>query len=190
MSPQVSERTLCGCRRTLAAERGAVPEASAATSWTSSSGCASGDSAAPAPPACPAYGVCQDVTLRAIAAARPSSADELLAIAGMGPARVEHYGAEILAEVAQMRGARRERSTGTRRDGRQARNFSQYQLEVRQKHPRAWERWSDEEDARVVQLAESGKGVDEISAELERQPRAIELRMVKLGLLESAAAEP
>ncbi len=131
----------------------------------------------------PAYGVCQDVTLRAIAAARPSSADELLAIAGMGPARVEHYGAEILAEVAK-RAAPAELLPAE-----PGRNFSQYQLRIRQAHPRAFERWSDDEDARVVQLAASGKDADDIAAALERQPRAIELRMVKLGLIEPAPAE-
>ncbi len=138
----------------------------------------------------PAYGVCQDVTLRAIAAGRPASAGELLAIPGMGPARVERYGDEILALLAkggvQVRSGPPSSGADETPGGR---NFSEHQLEVRRTHPRAWERWSDEEDAHVVQLAGAGKGIDDIAAALGRQPRAIELRMVKLGLIEASPAE-
>jgi ATP-dependent DNA helicase RecQ len=132
----------------------------------------------------PAYGVCQDVTLRAIAATRPSSNEELLAITGMGPARVERYGAEILA-LLFVDGSHRPNVA----PAAPVHNFSEHQLEVRRKHPRAWERWSDDEDARVVALAAAGKNGDQISAELGRQPRAIEMRMEKLGLIEPAPAD-
>ncbi len=131
----------------------------------------------------PAYGVCQDVTLRAIAATRPSSSEAMLAITGMGPARVEHYGVEILAELRAHDVAPIELLPAE-----PGRNFSQYQLRVRQTHRRAFERWSDEEDQRVVALAASGKNPDDIAAELERQPNAITLRMEKLGLIEPAPA--
>jgi ATP-dependent DNA helicase RecQ len=138
----------------------------------------------------PAYGVCQDVTLRAIAAARPTSPDELLAIPGMGPARVGKYGGEILTLLAKSgTGVRPGPSSPAPVDAAQGRNFSERQIEVRKTHPRAWERWSDEEDAHVIQLAASGKGVDDVAAELGRQPRAIELRMVKLGLIEAAPTD-
>jgi ATP-dependent DNA helicase RecQ len=129
----------------------------------------------------PAYGVCQDVTLRAIAAVRPSSSEALLAITGMGPARVERYGAEILAELSA-----HEVAPIALLPAEPGRNFSQYQLRVRQEHPRAFERWSDEEDQRVIALAGSGKTPDDIAAELQRQPNAIVLRMEKLGLIEPA----
>jgi superfamily II DNA helicase RecQ len=43
----------------------------------------------------PAYVVAHDATLRAIAAARPTTATELAAVAGMGPVKVERYGDEI-----------------------------------------------------------------------------------------------
>ncbi len=47
----------------------------------------------------PAYVVCTDRTLREIARRAPASEDELLACKGMGPARVESFGAAILAGV-------------------------------------------------------------------------------------------
>ncbi len=53
----------------------------------------------------PAYVVANDATVRAIARAAPSDERTLLAVNGIGPAKVEKYGAEILALVA---GDRRE----------------------------------------------------------------------------------
>jgi DNA helicase-2/ATP-dependent DNA helicase PcrA len=49
--------------------------------------------------AVPAYVVAHDTTLAAIAEARPGSAAALRRVRGMGPAKLERYGAEILAVV-------------------------------------------------------------------------------------------
>ena len=48
----------------------------------------------------PAYVVCHDRTLMEIAAAKPVDAQALLAVPGMGPARVEAYGERFLEVVA------------------------------------------------------------------------------------------
>jgi len=73
----------------------------------------------------PAYVICHDATLRALAAARPSSTDDLLAVNGLGPAKVQRYGAQLLAELRAHASPvppdlRRERSQiadpGSRRD--------------------------------------------------------------------------
>jgi superfamily II DNA helicase RecQ len=45
----------------------------------------------------PAYLVLHDRTLNALAAARPSTPHELLAIEGMGPSKVGRFGDAILA---------------------------------------------------------------------------------------------
>ncbi|MDA8203946.1 MAG: UvrD-helicase domain-containing protein [Chloroflexi bacterium] len=45
----------------------------------------------------PAYVVAEDATLAAIAGARPQTLDELRDVRGIGPARLERYGAEVLA---------------------------------------------------------------------------------------------
>jgi DNA helicase-2/ATP-dependent DNA helicase PcrA len=50
--------------------------------------------------AVPPYAVAPDCTLRAIAAARPTSTSALAAVPGIGPVRLERYGAKILALVA------------------------------------------------------------------------------------------
>ena len=48
----------------------------------------------------PPYIVLPDATLKAVAAARPATVGELAAIRGIGPAKLEHYGAALLAIVA------------------------------------------------------------------------------------------
>jgi ATP-dependent DNA helicase RecQ len=48
----------------------------------------------------PAYVVLHDRTLRALAAARPSSATELASVSGFGPAKLERYGEDVLAVIA------------------------------------------------------------------------------------------
>ena len=45
----------------------------------------------------PAYVVFTDAALRAMAATRPTSEDALLAISGVGPVKIERYGAAFLA---------------------------------------------------------------------------------------------
>jgi RecQ family ATP-dependent DNA helicase len=49
----------------------------------------------------PAYTVAHNKTLMAIAASRPATADELLAISGIGPGFVEKYAPEVLALIAE-----------------------------------------------------------------------------------------
>jgi DNA helicase-2/ATP-dependent DNA helicase PcrA len=47
----------------------------------------------------PAYVVCNDATLYDLARLRPIDDDELLSVAGIGPVKVEKYGADILAII-------------------------------------------------------------------------------------------
>jgi ATP-dependent DNA helicase RecQ len=49
----------------------------------------------------PAFTVAANKTLTAIAAARPSDEDSLLAISGVGPAFISKYAPEVLAIVAE-----------------------------------------------------------------------------------------
>jgi DNA-binding NarL/FixJ family response regulator len=55
---------------------------------------------------------------------------------------------------------------------------------IRQVHPRAYEKWTEEEDAKLAQFVQSGYSVDEIASQLQRQPGAIRSRMLKRNLVE------
>lgn len=56
--------------------------------------------------------------------------------------------------------------------------------EIRHEHPRAYEKWSAEEDGRLSELHRSGKNVQAIATILHRQEGAIRSRLVKLNLIE------
>jgi DNA-binding NarL/FixJ family response regulator len=55
--------------------------------------------------------------------------------------------------------------------------------EIRHDHPRAYEKWSAEEDKQLSELFRSGKTVKEIAKALDRQEGAIRSRLVKLNLV-------
>jgi len=52
----------------------------------------------------PAFTIFADTTLEAIATVLPASLDELGAVKGIGPAKLERFGDEILALIEQARG--------------------------------------------------------------------------------------
>lgn len=53
---------------------------------------------------------------------------------------------------------------------------------IRAKHPRAYEKWIEEEDQQLRQLVQAGVKVKDIAAQLQRQLGAIQSRIEKLGL--------
>lgn len=58
--------------------------------------------------------------------------------------------------------------------------------EIRHDHPRAYEKWSAEEDGQLTELFRSGKNVKEIAGTLHRQEGAIRSRLTKLNLVAPA----
>ncbi|MBE9183518.1 hypothetical protein IQ270_01925 [Microcoleus sp. LEGE 07076] len=55
---------------------------------------------------------------------------------------------------------------------------------IRQKYPRAYVKWSQDEDENLKQEYASGQQIDELVKKFQRQPAAIRSRLQKLGLLE------
>jgi DNA-binding NarL/FixJ family response regulator len=66
--------------------------------------------------------------------------------------------------------------------------YEQRMAEIRQKHPRAYEAWTEDEEAQLTELHQSGKQPAEIAAQLQRQPGAIRSRLAKLNLLGPSSA--
>jgi hypothetical protein len=54
---------------------------------------------------------------------------------------------------------------------------------IRQKYPRAYKKWTPEEDAQLTDLFRSGSEAKDIAGILQRQPSAISSRLIKLGLV-------
>ncbi len=61
-------------------------------------------------------------------------------------------------------------------------DYSQRLLEIRKSHPRAYEKWTSEEEERLVLSFKAGKETSEIADELQRQQSAILSRLKRLGL--------
>jgi len=55
--------------------------------------------------------------------------------------------------------------------------------EIRHDHPRAYEKWSAEEDKQLSGFFRSGKTVKEIAKALDRQEGAIRSRLAKMNLI-------
>jgi len=62
-------------------------------------------------------------------------------------------------------------------------SYDERMEEIRQAHPRAYEKWSDEEDDRLRQFFGSQTPVKEIARVLQRQTSAIRSRLTKLNLI-------
>ena len=50
----------------------------------------------------PAYVIFHDATMREIAKAKPASLDDLRGVSGVGEKKLETYGADIVALIAEM----------------------------------------------------------------------------------------
>jgi hypothetical protein len=61
----------------------------------------------------------------------------------------------------------------------------EYILRARETYPRAYERWSEDEEAALRFFHGLGSSVDAIAAAHERQPTAIVSRLERLGLIET-----
>jgi hypothetical protein len=62
-------------------------------------------------------------------------------------------------------------------------SYEQRMAEIRQAHPRAYDKWSNEEDATLKKLFQSGSNAKAIADQLKRQPSAIRSRLAKFGLM-------
>jgi uncharacterized protein (DUF433 family) len=65
---------------------------------------------------------------------------------------------------------------------------SQYQermAKIKKSHPQAYEKWTSEEEARLLDLYNQGWSVEEMAAALQRQQGGIRSRLHKLGLIDN-----
>lgn len=61
--------------------------------------------------------------------------------------------------------------------------------EIREKHPQAWMKWTDDEDAQLVAEFDAGLTVQEMGQSHGRRNSAIISRLVKLELVERGTSQ-
>ena len=66
-------------------------------------------------------------------------------------------------------------------------DYERQLAETRKAHPRAYEKWTHEEEHKLTQLLRSGVHVNEIAVQLQRKPGAIVSRMLKLNLVQGSS---
>ena len=127
----------------------------------------------------PPFVIFSDATLHDMVAKRPADERALLAVHGVGRVKAERYGEAFLAVVR----ASRERARAEREERIR---------DVRELHPRAHDPWDAGEEARLREMRRHGWSINNIAAELQRQPSAIQtrLRQLEREAAGGAAARP
>ncbi|MCG2767235.1 MAG: hypothetical protein L6435_02480 [Anaerolineae bacterium] len=64
----------------------------------------------------------------------------------------------------------------------EASDYHERLSDIRREHPRAYEKWSTEEEQRLEQMVAAGQSTRDIASDLGRQPSAIQSRIKRLGL--------
>lgn len=65
----------------------------------------------------------------------------------------------------------------------------EWRKEVQERHPRAYQRWTEDEDAELTEQFRAGRTVAEMSKMHERRPGGITARLVRLGLVDADSPE-
>ncbi|MEG4802355.1 hypothetical protein QUB63_20880 [Microcoleus sp. ARI1-B5] len=94
------------------------------------------------------------------------------------PSRVQEAVASRGGEINQQLGS------GLNADRKNADRAKTQNEKIRHKYPRAYVKWSREEDENLQKEYASGQQIGELAQRFERQPSAIRSRLQKLGLIE------
>ena len=65
--------------------------------------------------------------------------------------------------------------------------YEERMSEIRQTHPKAYQPWTSEEDARLTEHFRAGAAIPVLAQTFQRQPSAIRSRLAKLNLLTPSA---
>jgi ATP-dependent DNA helicase RecQ len=132
----------------------------------------------------PPYVIFHDRTLAEMAARRPRSIAELAAIPGAGEVKLARYG-EAFLEV--IRGHAMRAGEGIRPDEALAPSalpsspHEERLAAIKQHHPRAYEKWTQEEDGDLLSLHAAGTPLSQLATRFQRQPDAVRSRLAKLA---------
>jgi ATP-dependent DNA helicase RecQ len=136
----------------------------------------------------PPYVIFHDKTLAEMAARRPRTAAELAAIAGVGEAKLARYGVALLEIINEHAGAAEVAPVGEPPplaglppSASALSGGDERLLAIKEQHPRAYEKWTEQEDAELLSLHAAGTPLGQLAIRFERQPSAIRSRLAKLS---------
>jgi hypothetical protein len=87
-------------------------------------------------------------------------------------------------QPSEVRAVPSQEATPARRNGSEPRWSAARLAEMRKEYPRAYEKWTEQEDARLRAEFAKGTNREELTVLFQRQPSAIKSRLRKLGLLD------
>ena len=132
----------------------------------------------------PPYVIFHDKTLMEMAARAPRSAAELAGISGVGEAKLARYG-EAFLEVIGGHEVRPGENVGPDEalppSALLSSTYEERLQTIKQGHPRAYEKWTQEEDTELLSLHAAGTSLSELATHFRRQPSAVRLRLAKLA---------
>lgn len=124
-----------------------------------------------------AYVIAHNKTLEELAARVPATERELLACRGIGQKFVDSYGQAIFEIVKAFAG---EPVISEPSEPVESTDSKQKRDQVTAEYPRAFKKWTPEEDAKLTEFINQDVLLTDICAELERQPNGVWARAVKL----------
>ncbi|MCY4438540.1 MAG: DNA helicase RecQ [Chloroflexi bacterium] len=131
--------------------------------------------------AVPAYVVFPDVSLRQMAAYLPTDRAALLQVKGVGEDKLRQFGDRFIGEIRQHVEECGGANPPPASEGTTHARANSDSEEVRDSHPRAYEKWTYEEDEQLTALYKAGRSIDEIASELGRRPSAVVSRLRQSG---------
>ena len=139
--------------------------------------------------ALPPYMVFGDATLQQMAYYIPQSEESLSRISGVGAVKLQQYGDDFLAVICEYARENaleelqvRLRISNNVDDRAEPKDVPVSHMErMRQQYPNAYEKWSDEEDERLIQGRLLGHSIQALADQFGRQPSAIQSRLRKLA---------
>ena len=131
--------------------------------------------------AVPAYVVFPDVTLRQMATYLPTDRAALLQVKGVGEGKLSQFGDRFIVAIRQHVEECGGPNPPPASEGSTPARANSDSEEVRYSNPRAYEKWTYEEDERLTALYKTGRSTDEIASELGRRSSAVASRLRQSG---------
>jgi ATP-dependent DNA helicase RecQ len=132
----------------------------------------------------PPYVIFHDKTLAEMAARYPRSVAELAGILGVGEVKLARFGQAFLEIIKAHEMRPRENVRPDAAPPRSALPSSTHEERlqtIKQAHPRAYEKWTQEEDAELLSLHAAGTPLSKLATHFRRQPSAIRSRLGNLS---------